>query len=218
MAAAKIQAAVFDFDGMIFDTRELMVRTYNHSLTTHGYPALDESKIFTAVGKQVHESYRHLVPGIDADLVVETHRAFQDKNLHLIAPYEGLEPMLKQLKDNRIKMAVFTASGPNSTNDALNVTGVAKYFETVITADDVKRHKPHPEGLLLALKRLGVSPANAAMLGDSIYDIGAGKDANVRLTIGITHGFGKLADLKKARPNYIVDSLSEIPPLLIGKM
>lgn len=217
-ANKKIKAAIFDFDGMIFDTRELMFQTYSHALTAHGYPAPKREDIYAAIGKQVHESYLHLIPDIDAEAVVKTHRTFQDKNIHLISSYKNLEQTLEKLKRAGIKMAVFTSRGPNSTNGALKLTGVIDYFETVVTADDVKHHKPHPEGLLKALEILKVMPENAAILGDSVYDIEAGKAAGVVLTVAITHGFGTREDLEKAKPDYIVKHLAEIPPLLIGKM
>lgn len=218
MAVSKIKAAVFDFDGMIFDTRNLVYQTYNHALTAHGQPAPKDEDVALLVGRKVHEGYAILAPDVDTDQLVETHRDFQDKNLHLIAPYEGLAQMLDRLKTAAIKIALFTARGPNSVNFALKTFKVIDYFDAIVTIDDVKQPKPHPEGLLLALKQLGVKPADAVMLGDSKFDMEAGKRAKVATTIGLTHGFGTIEDLKKAGADYIVDSLYEISPILIGKI
>ncbi|KKU20425.1 MAG: HAD-superfamily hydrolase, subfamily IA, variant 3 [Candidatus Saccharibacteria bacterium GW2011_GWA2_46_10] len=217
VVSSKIKAAVFDVDGMLLDTRELVFRTYEHTLTSHGYPAPPKDAVSAVIGMQVHESYLILVPEADVELIVETHRTFQNENLHLVIPYEGLEKMLAKLHAAGIKMAVFTSRGPGA-REILKDAGVLRFFETVITADDVVKHKPDPEGLFEALKGLKVDAENAAMLGDAPYDIQAGKVAEVGLTIGITHGFGTREDLEKTKPDFIVDSLAEIPAILLGKM
>jgi pyrophosphatase PpaX len=216
MAGAKIKAAVFDFDGMIFDTRELVYQTYNHALTKHGQPPPKNEDVAAWIGRKIHEGYAVLAPDVDTDKLVEAHRDFQDKNLHLIAPYKGLAAMLGKLKAAGIKIGLFTARGPNSVNYALKTFKVADYFESIVTIEDVKQPKPHPEGLLLVLRQLGEKPANAVMLGDSVFDIEAGKRAKVGMTIGLTHGFGTRQDLEKAGADHIVDSLAEIPPLLLA--
>lgn len=218
MAANKIRAAVFDFDGMIFDTRDLMFKTYTHALVSHGYPAPKKEDIFATVGKQVHDSYASLAIKKDIEAIVETHREFQNRSFHLVTPYAGLKDVLNQLDRTGIRMAVFTSRGPTSTISTLKKAGVLRFFKTVITADDVVNHKPHPEGLLKAIKALRVSPGSTAMLGDSVYDIESGRQAKVALTVGVTHGFGTRASLEKAKADFIVDSLSEILPILLGKM
>lgn len=217
MAAPKVQAAVFDLDGMILDTRNFLLETYGYALSTYGYPRPAASDFYPFVGQHISVGLKALAPKTDVDLVLATYREFHDKNQHLIVAYEGLPEMLKQLKQAGIKMGVFTARGPGA-NQILKKFKVLKYFDAVVTSADVTKHKPHPEGLLKTLGFLKTKPQGAAMLGDAKYDIQAGKKTKVKLTIGITHGFGTREELAKAKPDYIVDSLAEIPPILIGKM
>ncbi len=80
---------------------------------------------------------------------------------------------------------------------------------SVVTSDDVATTKPDPEGLLKALKELGVQPTEAIMVGDLAADISAGKDAGV-LTVGISHGFGTVEELKKAGADEVVGNLAEL--------
>ncbi|OGL34622.1 hypothetical protein A3F65_00805 [Candidatus Saccharibacteria bacterium RIFCSPHIGHO2_12_FULL_47_16b] len=213
----KIKAAIFDVDGMLLDTRNLLFRAYAHTLTAHGYPRPSNEEIAAHVGMEVKQSYAELAPGSDIDLIHATHREFHDNNLDLIADYNGLINMLSQLKKAKLKLGVFTSRGP-STPKVLANAKIDKFFEVVITAADVAHHKPHPEGLLKALESLNAEPKKAAMLGDSVYDVEAGKNAGVALTIGITHGFGTRESLEDAKPDFIVDSLAEIPPILLGRI
>ena len=217
MTATKIQAAVFDFDGMIFDTRDLLFEVVNKTLKTHGFPPVTKKDIWQHVGKPIRENYAPYVSEADLEKIVITHRALQDENRHLAVPYDGLIECLEKLKQAKVKMAVFTSRG-KGTNEMLTQAKARHYFDAVITADDVENHKPHPEGLLKALEILKVGPDAAAMLGDSTFDIEAGKAAKVAMTIAVTHGFGTLQELKAVKPDHIVDSLAEIPPLILGKI
>lgn len=80
---------------------------------------------------------------------------------------------------------------------------------SVITSDDVTTTKPDPEGLVKVLNELDVQPAEAMMVGDLAADITAGKRADL-LTVGISHGFGTVEELKKARADEVVDSLADL--------
>ena len=84
----------------------------------------------------------------------------------------------------------------------------------MLDASDVVNHKPHPEGVLKVLELLDVSPAHAVMVGDTIVDIKAGKNAGCAMTIGVTHGFGTRTQLQEAGATHVVDALEEMISLL----
>ena len=214
MSKRNVEAAVFDVDGMLLDTREFILQAYEHTLETHGYPVPDRAAISQHMGRSLETCYLALVPDGKIEVLCDTHHEFQAGKMDLILGYEGLHDMLDTLRNANIALGAFSSRGSNLIPSLQNA-GIAEYFGAIVHADDVVEHKPHPEGLLKILDTLAVSPTKAAMLGDAAVDIEAGKAAGVALTVGITHGFGTRETLERAQPDHIVNSLKEIPPLLL---
>jgi len=214
MSRSNIEAAIFDVDGMLLDTREFMFHGYEYILDKHGFPPIDRHFIAEYIGRSQTECYQAFAPGCDPAALIAADDEYRPQILHLITGYDGLHEMLSALKEGGLKLGVFS-SRTLSLRPSLDNAGVRDYFDVIIDGDMVKRHKPHPEGLLSALGQLSVEPENAAMLGDAVVDIEAGKAANVALTVGVTHGFGKRDDLERSRPDCLADSLAEIPNLLL---
>lgn len=212
--AQAIEAAIFDVDGMLLDTREFIFQAYEYTLASHGHEVPDRSVIARQIGRSLPDCYEAFAPEGELITLCDTHHEFQSEQLHLITPYEGLVEMLDTLQQNRIKLGAFSSRKGNLIPSLKNA-GVLNYFGVVVQGSDVLRHKPHPEGLLKALAALAVEPSRASMSGDAVVDIEAGKAAGVALTIGITHGFGTREDLETAKPDFVVDDLQSIPPLLL---
>ncbi|MCA9351036.1 HAD family hydrolase [Candidatus Saccharibacteria bacterium] len=157
-----------------------------------------------------------------------------------IKAYPGLQVILQQLGQESVKLAIFTSGTPHhvvrNMGIALPELGLADLFKdksksdrekleifekevekffkipifTVVTVEDTKEPKPHPEGLQIAMDRLEVVSKNCAVLGDHKADMQAGKNADVPIRIGITHGFDDKHTLINAGATEIVDCLSEI--------
>lgn len=161
-----------------------------------------------------------------------------------VKPYEGLSETLKTLGSTGIKLAVFTSGTPHHVvrnfSVALPEVGLTTLSQdksltdqakldlftakvqdfyrlpafTVVTADDTLRHKPDPEGLNLAMQRLGVLPDASIVLGDHKVDMQTAISAGVKQRIGITHGFDDKPTLEAAGATEIIDSLNELTALL----
>ncbi|MDB5178299.1 MAG: ppaX [Patescibacteria group bacterium] len=199
---------------MLLDTHEFMYQGYEHILREHGYPPIDRMLIDSYIGRSQAECYEAFAPGCDPQALIAADDRYRPKILHLIQGYEGLHEMLGALKSAGFKLGIVSGRTV-SLIPSLKNTGIADYFDVIVRGDEVAQGKPHPEGIEKALKQLSIEPQSSAMLGDAVVDIQAGQAANLALTVGITHGFGRRKDLEQARPNHLIDSLSEIPPLLI---
>lgn len=157
-----------------------------------------------------------------------------------VRAYTGLPAFLVELGNAKIKFAIFTSGTPHhvvrnfgvalpevglqelfldktkSDREKLGIFEdyMTNYFDlpafTVVTCEDVTTHKPNPDSLNLAMQRLGVSPAESAVLGDHKVDMLSGVNANVPVRIGLTHGFGDRASLNEAGATFIIDSLNEL--------
>lgn len=157
-----------------------------------------------------------------------------------ITAYDGLSPLLSYIGKNSLKLAIFTSGTSYHVlrnfgialpdlrldqawrNTQLSHRENAKLLEnavidryqlsdfTIVTADDIQSDKPDPEGLNLAMHRLGVGPEESLVLGDHSIDMQSGVNADVLHRVGITHGFHDRKTLESAGATLVVDSLQEL--------
>lgn len=209
-----IEAVIFDVDGTLLNSADFIIGAYEHVLTLHGHPVPDKAVIASYIGQSLPACYEALAPGGDFEVMRIAHREFQSSRLGLITAYDGVQRMMTNLKQAKVKLGVFS-SRYGSLIPSLEQTGIMEHLDVVVGGDEVSQPKPNPEGILLALGKLSVEPEKAAMVGDAVVDIEAGKRAGVAITIAVTHGFGLIKDLIAAQPNYIARSLSEIAPIVL---
>lgn len=107
-------------------------------------------------------------------------------------------------------VAVLTDSRLSLTEQWLEDTGIKKYLKCIVGEEQLKNKKPHPEGLLLIAKKLGVEPREMLYVGDSAHDIMAAKNAGCKSAAVLT-GMGLESVLEKEKPDFIFDNLREAP-------
>lgn len=205
-----LEAVIFDMDGVLIDTRQLITGAITDVLAARGLTAT-ASDIANVTGKPVHGMYEVLAPGHDALLLEKEHLAHHEGNLHLITEY-GAEDILPALSHS-YRLGVFTGFNELSRS-RLDMFDLSKFFEVIIDSSQYSKHKPDPEGLFLCMSELGVTPEETVYVGDGISDILVGKAAGVNKIVGITQGFGSREDFAKHGADYIIDSLIELPPIL----
>lgn len=206
-----IRAVVFDMDGVIIDTRELISQAIADVLASRGLSTTPE-QIAAVTGKPVRAMYEVFAPGHDAGELEAAHMAHHEENIHLLRDYPDAAATLAQLKET-YKLGIFTGFNELS-RERLSRFDLVPYFETIVDTTRYVKHKPDPEGLMLCLNDLEVSPEQAVYVGDGVSDMLAGKAAGVHAVIGITQGFGSREALEANGADYIIDSLSELPSLL----
>lgn len=222
MTEPQIKAIVFDSDGTLLDTRQLILQGYKQVLQNHGLEHLaDETYIIKRLGKPVRETYQQLLAGHHTELhfaeLAREHDLVQDKLTSLIKPYTGLNEMLNHWKSMRIKLCLFTSGSMHHIQRNFKSAGVDNpngIFEAIITADDNIARKPHPDTILELLKRVEVPPKYAMVVGDHMYDAIGGHQAKVRLTVGILHGFGEAHELLSAGADVLVKDLFSLNTLV----
>ncbi len=209
-----IEAVIFDADGTVLDTREMIYQAYNQVFGEHGYEMPSAAALIRFGGSRAEDTYRHFARDHDPAFLYSKHRAFQESNLDLFTAYEGFDALMAVLKKEGLKIGICTNRASNVVT-LLEHLDIKHHFDEIMHADLVERFKPDPEGLLKICGQLGVAPSAAVMVGDTDADIGAGKAAGVAFTIGVTHGAGSRDMLVEAGADHIVDHLNDITPLLV---
>ena len=217
VASPPPQAVLFDWDGTLIDTGALLLSCW-HQVTTRvlGAPfPLTEPDRVRFLSMRGADSFALLSD--DPDIVRALEDGFTEAYVALapqeVRQHEGAGALLDALRTGGMKIGIVTSKTQTRMSCDLEVCGLAGRFDVVVTGDDVLHGKPNPEGVLAALRTLGVLPELAVMVGDGPVDVRAGRAAGTR-TIGVTHGLHSADELRTAGPDHLVGSLSEVKTLL----
>ncbi len=178
---------LFDLDGTLVDSGAIILASFKHAARTVLARDVEEEQIAALVGgSNLHDQMRVLSPAHVDELV----RVYREHNRPLhdeLEAFEGVEGLMETLSGQGRKLGIVTAKGRQTVDLAFAVLSLERYFEAVVTADMTDRHKPDPAPVLKALELLESEPADAAFVGDSPYDIAAGKAAGV-FTVAVSWG------------------------------
>ena len=210
-----IDTILFDFDGTIMDTNDMIIKSWQHTFRTLRGEEAEESVLLATFGEPLKVTMYNFFGG-DADEVeknVEIYRSYQkERYLDLIQLFPGVYAMLEQLKKADFRMALVTSRLKPTTYQGLDKFGIEKFFDVIITADDVTRHKPDPQPVDIALERLGASKEQAVMIGDTKQDILCAKNAGV---LAVLVNWSAAIPKGTAAGEYVPDYCLETPGQMI---
>ncbi len=172
------KAAFFDLDGTLTDSLTLSAQAFIHTFRKHLKREYTPEDIFAMFGPCEEGIFRKEDEG-QAKAMMETFLEFYRRyHSQYAAIYPGVIPALEMLKV-QMPLAVITGKGKRPAEITLEETGLAPYFDLVVSGSCVERHKPDPQGIEMVLKAFKISPEQAFYLGDSPGDIETARRAGV---------------------------------------
>lgn len=211
----EIQTVLFDLDGTLLDSVDLIVDSYHHTLATHSLQPMTREEILAGLGTTLYAVFGRMTD--DAATVAAWVATYREYNLAhhdaRAAAYPGTVEMVRRIKASGKRLGLVTSKNRGGAERGLTLMGLQGVMELIVGADDVVKPKPDPEPVLLALERLGESPETALFVGDSHHDIYSGRAAGV-LTAGVTWGPFDRAHLEFAAPDYYCDSPDDLLKLV----
>jgi pyrophosphatase PpaX len=207
------QQILFDWDGCLVKTLGIHLDAYRKVFAECGIQTSDWDITHKVFGSW--EGPKNL--GVD-DLQVFTQRYLYELNLsYPHAPlYEGADEILKTLKSKGKRLALLTTSRMTMVKPLFERTGLDKYFEVILTAEDVEKHKPDPEVINRALELLGDGREEVVMVGDSKSDLEAANRAGIDVVLFYPDEHRKFYDFKMLedyKPTWVIKSLWELGKL-----
>lgn len=214
MKKRKFDAALFDIDGTILNTREYIFQAYKYTLALHLKKEVTWEDVVPILGLPFKECYHILTDLEEVDYLMECHHQYQVQNSHSVKAYDNTLKTLRKLKKAGVVIGAVTSHTGELLIRNLKIATIEKFFKVIVTPFDVENPKPDPESIFKALELLGVKPERAVFIGDSPADIAAGKAAGVK-TIAALYGFHGQR-LLGTKPDFLVDDIQEIIPLIFG--
>ena len=208
---------VFDLDGTLVDTIGLIVDSYQHAFTTVLGAAEDEVLIRSWIGQPLIRAFREHSPE-QADQLFATYVEWNHANTErLVRRYAGVDDLLADLTAAGVRFAAATSKLRGAAETALRLTGIDAYLsgpQALVTLEDTDEHKPDPAPLLLAVERLGGTPAEAVYVGDAVVDVQAARGAGMA-AVAVTWGAGARPDVVAASPDVVADTVGELRAALL---
>lgn len=203
------KAVIFDMDGTLLNTLEDLTESVNIVLEKFRFPLRTKDEVKNFVGNGVKPLFERALPSNTNEKMkekcIEYFKEIYHKNMYNhTCPYDGILEALKELKNSDYKIGVVS----NKFDKAVKTLS-EKFFGDLIDisvgqSDDVPQ-KPAPNGVLKAIRELGVQ--SAVLVGDSDVDIQTAKNADIP-SVGVTWGFRDRDNLSGA--NYIADSVEDM--------
>lgn len=214
---------VFDMAGTTVDEDNLVYKTVRKAVQRAGYEVSLETVLEHAAGKEKLQAIRDVLAAVTAGQATEeaARTAYLDfiqlldtaYTENTAKPMTGAELVFQELKAHGVSVVLNTGYPRAVAQQLLGQLGWLNHphIDLVVTADDVQRSRPHPDMILFAMEKLGISDAKAVgKIGDSIVDIEEGLNAGCGLVAGITTGAQTSAQLRSANPTHVFDSLEEL--------
>ena len=198
-----MDAVLFDNDGTLVDTHDLILLSYRYALKTVLGLELPEKQILAKVGQPLTVQMWDFTddPALHDELMEVYRRHNHRIHDKMIQLFPGVAEMLQTLTERGFSLGVVTSKRHELAQHGLDILGVGRYFSVLIGADDCPSYKPDPEPVRLGCERLGVAPARCFYVGDSPFDIAAGNGAGCE-TVAALWGMFEPEALAPQHPDY----------------
>ncbi len=211
-------AALFDFDGTLVDTTEMIHQGMRHATAeVLGRDDIPRETLLANVGQPLPRQME-LIDAEKAELLLEAYRRHHEENHDaLIQEFPNVEKALSRLRSTGIKVAVVTSKRLVSVEMALeNFPDLRNVVDRFVTMEDTTEHKPHPEPLLRGLELLGSVPKEeAAYVGDSPFDVEAAKAAGLT-SVAVSWGAFSEERLHEAKPDHLAPDIESAVDVLLA--
>ena len=204
-----IRTILFDLDGTLIDTNELIIASFTHTLGQYSDHAYSREDILEFIGPPLIDSFKQ----VDPNRVDEMIQTYRDHNLTnhntYVRAYPTVVDTMKQLKKAGYNLGIVTTKINDTAELGLKVTGMEGIFDVLIGLDDVTHAKPHPEPIIKALDQLNATASSTLMVGDNYHDIESGKNAGTK-TAGVAWTIKGREVLEAYQPDYMLEEMSDL--------
>lgn len=210
-APPRFDGVLFDLDGTLLDSIELILASYRHTFAHHGIPRPDDARILAGLGTPLEAVLAQWAPDPRAvAAMVETYIA-HNHAIHdaMVRPYPGVCELVHALRDDGRRLAIVSSKRRTGVLRGLRAIGLEACFDALVCAGETARAKPHPDPVRHALARLDLDPERAVFVGDSTHDMESGRAAGVR-TAAVLWGPFTRAALEPTAPSAFARDAGEL--------
>ncbi|TET65525.1 HAD family hydrolase [Candidatus Bathyarchaeota archaeon] len=212
----KVKGLILDLDGTIVDSTEAYYEAAKAAFAAIGQENVD-TDIATEIPRRLEQnlSINTMIRGINAKKFLNAYlNAYYRVTATKTKPIANVQETLKKLSQ-KTKLALVTMRHvkKEEVTKELRKFGLIKHFQLIVTALDTHNPKPSPEALIKCAKQLDIQINECAIVGDSIVDVKAGRNAGAK-TVAVLSGIFTREELEREKPNLILKNINELPHFL----
>ena len=216
---------LFDLDGTLTDPKEGITKSVQYALAAFGIEEPDTDNLVSFIGPPLKDSFMEFY-GFDeekAGKAIEKYRErFQDTGIFENRIYDGIPELIRKLKGNRKKLAVASSKPTVFVERILEHFDIRRYFDVVVGSELDGTRTDKAEVVEEALRQLygenqeewEQKKRNTVMVGDRKFDVSGAKEQGL-ISVAVSYGYGRMDELRIARPDYVVKSVEELEKLLL---
>lgn len=207
-------AVLFDLDGTLIDTVDLLLACARHTFQGRARAPTDAEWI-AGIGTPLRKQFAaYTTSDEEIETLAQRYRAYQrEHHDRLTAAFPGVLETLDELEKRGHPMGIVTSKSNEMMDRGLEWVGIMRHMRTRIGMDNAKRHKPDPHPVQAALEELAYSPDEALFLGDSPHDIASGNAAGV-ISVAALWGPFTREQLEPYKPSRYLERITDLPKLI----
>jgi pyrophosphatase PpaX len=208
-------AVLFDLDGTLIDSIELILNSAKHAFRDREGHIPSDAEWLTGVGIPLATMFkRYARDDAEVDALIAKYREYQlAHHDRLVRSYDQVVETVDALRAASHPLGIVTSKTGWLARRGLSHVGLETHFDVIIGCDVCDRHKPDPLPVLLALEQLGYEAGDAVFVGDSVHDMAAGNAAGVTTIAALWGPFTK-QDLVASQPTHYLQRIVDLPRLL----
>jgi len=196
---------LFDFDGTLIDSNEIIVNSLNETALKFTGSVLSEKELQSILGKPLSVQMKEIKAERWEELDTFYRQYYRSHRDALTKIFHGTKDMLEGLKSSGCVLGIVSNKGQSGIQHGLEMFDLKSYFDVVISSDDVLQKKPHVECIEKALAVLEGTLSETMIVGDSIHDIECGKNAGIK-TVLVDWTIADKNAILALGPDYVIES------------
>ncbi len=204
-----ITTVLFDLDGTLIDTRDLILKSFAHTFEQVLQKSIPEDELLLHFGRPLVYTMQTYGPDRTTELL-QTYREFNHSHHdELTKEFPMVRATLAELKQRGYRLGIVTSKIRRVAVMGLKLFDLDGLMEILVFEEDTEKHKPEPEPVLKALELARVEPTEALYVGDSPYDILCGQRAGVKTAAALWTSYAH-EKLLKLKPDYALESITDL--------
>jgi len=210
----KFDGIIFDIDGTILQSNELIFATFNHVTEKFLGKTTTPEEIIALFGPTEGVIIKQLFEDNFENVMTDYYQFYRENHSKMAKVFDGIVELIDELKSRDILLSIYTGKGSGSTEITLDELGIRDKFDMIVTGDDIEGHKPSPEGVDVFVNKYNLNRDRVLIIGDAPPDVKAAKATGIKVASVLWDSYAKDEVLKMGSDFYF-DTVNELSAFLL---
>lgn len=205
---SRFKGIIFDIDGTLTYTNQLIFDSFNFITKKYLGRSYSDDEIIALFGPTEDVILKEMCKE-EYENARNDYYVYYKSNHDIAQLYDGIRELIIDIERTGILLSIFTGKGRTSALITLDELGLTKYFDMIVSGDDVENHKPSPEGILMFLSKHNLDPKEVLMIGDAPSDIIAANECGVEIASVVWDSYAE-DEVRKLNSKNLFHSVNEL--------